>query len=414
MEIDMELFRRLLQNLLHAPVQEIEDSEECLKAFCERYNFQEALQPMFSVQALSAVLDAVSENTLYEIVDSIDVCLALFSFAGHTFFIGPYVQAAYSEEKGQTLLIEKRLPAFYAASLKLYHSSLPLLNSYQIRHIVVNCILSFTQVPVDFHYQKLTEIAPSELTAKIDQKDDLNFDDIYRRYEQENYFLALIEHGNVAGISKAFADMIEASAAGHYSHNIVSYQSPIALVRLMARKAAERSGLSVVTIDEITQRFAQKMMTFTSIPSQIALMTEMLTELTEAVRKHLLNTKGCSAQIIRLIEYMTLHYAQDLSMETLCRISGFSASRLSTVFKAETGQNIRQYIGHLRCQKAAELLQNTRTPINEISFFVGYPDNNYFTKVFRKEYGMTPSEYRAHISAGKDMHPHGSSAKDRG
>lgn len=406
MEIDMELFRRLLHNLLNAPVWEMEDNETCLKAFCERYSFQEALQPMFSVQALAAVLDAVSENTLYEIVDPMDVCLALFSFAGHTFFIGPYVQAAYSEEKGQTLLIEKRLPAFYVASLPIYHSSLPLLTSYQLRHIVINCILSFTQVPVDFHYQQLTEIMQPGVTIKTDQKDESDLDRIYRRYEQENYFLALIEHGNVAGVSKAFTDMIEASASGNYSHEIVSYQSPIALVRLMARKAAERSGLSVVTIDEITQRSAQRMMTFTSIPSQIALMTEMLTELTEAVREHLLSTKGCSPQIIRLIEYMTVHYSQDLNMETLCRISGFSASRLSTVFKTETGKNIRRYITHLRCQKAAELLQNTSTPINEIGSFVGYSDNNYFTKVFRREYGMPPSEYRLRASAGKDTHPY--------
>lgn len=398
MEIDMELFQRLLHNLLNAPVQETDGSVESLTAFCERSGFPEALQPLFSVQALSAFVETVSENTLYEIVGPLDICLALFSFAGCTFFIGPYVQAAYSKEKGQALLLEKRSSGFYAASLPLYHASLPLLNSYQIQHIVVSCILSFTQVPAEFHCQKLTELAQPELFSKTNPKSDLDLSCIYRRYEQENHFLALIEHGNVAGVAKAFTDLIEENAVGDHSPSLVSYQSPIALVRLLARKAAERSGLSVVIIDEITQRSAQKMMTFTSIPSQIALMTEMLTELTQAVREHLLNTKGCSPRIVRLIEYMTLHYTQELNMETLCRISGFSVSRLSTVFKAETGRNIRQYIAHLRCQRAAELLQNTAAPINEICSFVGYPDNNYFTKVFRKEYGMTPSEYRIRIS----------------
>ena len=52
-------------------------------------------------------------------------------------------------------------------------------------------------------------------------------------------------------------------------------------------------------------------------------------------------------------------------------------------------------IRRLRCQEAAQMLKKTDLPIQEISFYVGYPDNNYFVKVFRSEYGVTPTDYRS-------------------
>ena len=55
---------------------------------------------------------------------------------------------------------------------------------------------------------------------------------------------------------------------------------------------------------------------------------------------------------------------------------------------------ITQFISQLRCTQAAELLAENRLSIQEISAYVGYIDNNYFVKVFKKQYGMTPSEYR--------------------
>ena len=67
---------------------------------------------------------------------------------------------------------------------------------------------------------------------------------------------------------------------------------------------------------------------------------------------------------------------------------------LSKQFKEETGRTISDTIRQLRCGQAARLLRETDTPIAEISAYVGYPDSNYFIKVFKKTLGMTPSESR--------------------
>lgn len=85
-------------------------------------------------------------------------------------------------------------------------------------------------------------------------------------------------------------------------------------------------------------------------------------------------------------------------MEELCRISGYSASYLSKLFKRETGKTMTQYTADLRCRQAAEMLRETGLSVQEISSYVGYLDNNYFVKVFKKMTGKTPSEYRASLA----------------
>ncbi|WP_105616815.1 response regulator transcription factor [Vallitalea okinawensis] len=66
---------------------------------------------------------------------------------------------------------------------------------------------------------------------------------------------------------------------------------------------------------------------------------------------------------------------------------------LCDLFKAETGSTINQYIANIRIQKAKEFMRNTNMNLNQISTKVGYPDYNYFSRVFRKKMGIPPSKY---------------------
>ena len=69
---------------------------------------------------------------------------------------------------------------------------------------------------------------------------------------------------------------------------------------------------------------------------------------------------------------------------------------LSRLFKKEMGITLTAYIADLRTKKAAELLKTSMLSVAEIAMYVGYPDSNYFVKVFKKRYGMTPSAYRSY------------------
>ncbi|MNV96405.1 Arabinose operon regulatory protein [compost metagenome] len=67
---------------------------------------------------------------------------------------------------------------------------------------------------------------------------------------------------------------------------------------------------------------------------------------------------------------------------------------LSRLFKQKTNESLINYVQTLRLDKAKELLAHTTQPIAEIGRSVGFPSENYFTKTFRKHFGLTPSQYR--------------------
>jgi len=71
-----------------------------------------------------------------------------------------------------------------------------------------------------------------------------------------------------------------------------------------------------------------------------------------------------------------------------------SNSRFSTVFAQETGYTFTEYLAALRIGKAQELLRLTNMRSSQISEAVGYSDPHYFSYLFKKRVGMTPSEYR--------------------
>lgn len=95
-------------------------------------------------------------------------------------------------------------------------------------------------------------------------------------------------------------------------------------------------------------------------------------------------------------EYVREHYADsDLSIETVCGYLNVSAAYFSTVFKKETGQTFINYLTDYRMEEALELLLNRDEKTYIIAEKVGYADPNYFSYVFKKKFGASPSKYKS-------------------
>ncbi len=88
--------------------------------------------------------------------------------------------------------------------------------------------------------------------------------------------------------------------------------------------------------------------------------------------------------------YMTF----DISLDSLSREVDVSSYYLSRLFREETGETFMEYLTNLRINKAKELINNTDKTMKDICFEVGYNDPNYFSRMFKKNVGITPTEYR--------------------
>ena len=92
--------------------------------------------------------------------------------------------------------------------------------------------------------------------------------------------------------------------------------------------------------------------------------------------------------------YLEENYHQEISLNDLADIVSLNASYLSALFKKETGMTYTEYVMFCRLEKAKELLADTGKSIAEIADAVGYHDTRHFSKLFTRNIGLKPSEYR--------------------
>jgi len=96
----------------------------------------------------------------------------------------------------------------------------------------------------------------------------------------------------------------------------------------------------------------------------------------------------------RAKQYIRTHFNEFLTLEHVAEIVELSPPYFAKIFKEEVGKTFVDYVTELRLEKAKELLLQNQLSFKEISFAVGYRDPNYFSRVFKKFFHMSPREFR--------------------
>lgn len=94
------------------------------------------------------------------------------------------------------------------------------------------------------------------------------------------------------------------------------------------------------------------------------------------------------------IERMQNEIQKNFTLNEMASFSGFSVTHFSDLFKKKTGYSPIEYFNHLKIQKACQYLAFTTMPIKELSAYVGIDDQYYFSRMFSRLMGLSPSEYR--------------------
>lgn len=116
--------------------------------------------------------------------------------------------------------------------------------------------------------------------------------------------------------------------------------------------------------------------------------------LIDEILKAYIKKISLSLVVKNAVAYIKEHYRENITLKRVAQSVFISPSRLSTVFKKETGIGLNNYIQKIRIEKACELLKDPAIKIYEIAWMVGFNEEKYFFSAFKKEKKTTPQNYR--------------------
>jgi two-component system response regulator YesN len=135
-----------------------------------------------------------------------------------------------------------------------------------------------------------------------------------------------------------------------------------------------------------------------------AALEKWLTDTSLSFHEELLDARNRSTKsfVSKAKEYVHNNYADEmLSLDGVCQVLGVSNSYFSTIFKKKTGNSFIGYLTDYRMDQASRLLIETNDKSYMIARQVGYTDPNYFSYVFKRRFGVSPSRYRTEHTEGE-------------
>lgn len=153
------------------------------------------------------------------------------------------------------------------------------------------------------------------------------------------------------------------------------------------------SGLLIVSIASYIGLFIyfySNVSTNTVDPTPASIETVAKDQQLPVLQSHKLKEK------VNILVYLSTEYKNpELSLDSLIHTLGINRTKINNILKSETGQTFTAYLNKLRLTEAARLLrENAEASVSEIAYSVGYNNASYFNRVFKREYGCTPVNFR--------------------
>lgn len=233
-----------------------------------------------------------------------------------------------------------------------------------------------------------------EQTQFILKEEEQNDEASYRHgYGEERLLMEAIREGR-AKEAVSLAESMDADS-GRLSEDYLRHRRNLALIGIaLCARAAIEGGISPETAYRVSGYYILKCDVTQDPAYMLHYRNRAIEEL--AGRVHEIKSKSVgSTHVARARDYIKKHYRESIRLEDIASALGISPSYLSRLYRKETGMCLQDAIAEVRVQRAAELLLYSRLTLAEIAVYVHFPNQSYFTKIFKKNMGITPLAYRS-------------------
>lgn len=348
---------------------------------------------------LGSLLKNAQHNILYRHTDRF-FCSYFFLLLPDTpeaLVAGPYTTFTVTKEHlWEKAEFSKLSPQFFAqleqfyGQLPVIADSLPLLNLFTaFSEVLWGSSDAFRVQFTDETAAPLPENFPQEDPKEMPLFDMQLIED---RYKFENQLMEMVAHGQlhrVEAFTKALSSKMFESRVSDPVRNLKNY---CIICNTLLRKAAERGGVHPFYLDQISSKFAMDIETIHDASLGAQLLQEMVRSYCRLVQKHA--GESFSPLVRKAVLLVENDLTHDLGLNAVAKELAVSPAYLSSLFKKETGKTFTEFVTQQRMVYGKYLLENTRLQVQTVAQHCGIPDVNYFSKCFKKHYGITPRTLR--------------------
>lgn len=343
------------------------------------------------------------ERTIYKIVDQFMCRYIYFHLPGAevptAVVLGPYLTTDPAPEDVLEMVEHMGLPMSFLPRLSDYYASLPIYHDPSALLAIVTTLgetlwsgKEFDMIDVNYEQQSSLPGVVS-IAAPIEEENILlRMQQMEERYAYENELMEIVSKGLTHQAEVMMSSVSRLNYQPRVPDPLRNMKNYCIICNTLLRKAAEQGGVHPINLDRMSSQFARTIENSPSLEKCSSLVGDMIRAYCRLVRTHA--GKQHSAIVQKALTYIHANLTGNLSLTTLAELIQVTPSYLSTLFHRETGRTLAQFILESRMKAALQLLKTTRLQIQSVAQLSGFSDPNYFSRQFKRFYGMSPLQYR--------------------
>lgn len=225
------------------------------------------------------------------------------------------------------------------------------------------------------------------------------FETPHNSFQLEQALFNVVMLGDSENLGACVNRFIASGTAGVLSktNQLRNFKNILISAVTLFTRAAILGGVPQEVAYHLSDASIQNIENYTGTDISQSLFFDLALSFTQLVQQY--HFPNCSPSTQRCLNYLMNNLSQKIRLTNLAADLHLSASYLTKTFKADTSLTINQYLTKMRLERAEKLLLYSTYSINAIALQVGFTDQNYFARTFKKQYQQTPLAYRKHHQA---------------
>lgn len=402
----LELLKKII-NITNINAFILKKNHENLEMFDNYFRMQIYKDFSYS-EIFETLISAAKENTLITITDNFHLHYLLLYIPEKylseddtpLLSIGPYLVHRQSSDEIYTIMKNNNIPEHTYRDIESFYNNIPVIMGTNTMYEMFIKDLASGIFGIVYHLRHL----PADniifnkgniISDTLKEDPQMVMAKIVERYEVENKLMKALAAGDYDKSQRIHAKFITYYIRPRAQNPLRNKQHMLVILNTLCRKAVEAGGVHPLYIDELSTRFSVMINNITSITEGNRLTSEMIHKYCLLVKNYAM--KGYSQTVKDIILYIDFNYAEDINLNFFAEKFNMSKTYLSNLFRKETGATLTDFIHQIRMRKAITLINSSTLPITDIATACGYNDINYFTRIFKRTYGLSPKQYHKTI-----------------